>query len=384
MKAENISMALGLVDDDIIEAANAVRGRKPKSHWMRYTALAACLCLIASVTVIFFRGFSIIGTKGGRGLGQLVSGSYYYRTDFGFYRYTGGERERLMSTFNVRDVGWFVDENGLYFIKGRSLYVRENDTGRQRVLYTAESELYFRVDRVSSEIGVNDSEIGVGLVDRNSEYETPYRDLDKKTGEVVWQGNYADLKNMPREYPVGDNVFTSVYNSERSEDGGYDLYLNGESYFTLSDGEYMETQLTYCGKNLLISYHKFVLTMGETPHGEDWVYVASDEGYILAKLDGEIISIPDGTYLCGTDDYLFYLGVESPNHPKSQILYSYSAKTRETALLYNGDDMAVQNAVTDGIWLFTNVPSGRTDCWKLLYSADGKLTGLELFAIVDA
>jgi hypothetical protein len=67
----------------------------------------------------------------------LAHGSYYYATDFNVYRCTAGQRERLISSFNVRD--WVVDEHGLYFTRGRSLYAREHETGAQRVLYTADT-----------------------------------------------------------------------------------------------------------------------------------------------------------------------------------------------------------------------------------------------------
>ena len=370
-----ISIAFSHIDDDIIEAVDTLRNRKTRNHWKRWSALAACLCLLVSASIIFFQGFPILGAKSGASLGQLVGGSYYYKTDFNFYKYTAGERERLMSTFYVRDVGWLVDDYGLYYIKGRSLYIREHDTGRQRVLYTAESELYFRDDSDGLVTGANGATIGLGLADLNDEFGNHYRDIDKATGEVVRQ--WGREETMPQEYRVGELIFTFDY---WGEDGMYDLYLDGEPFFIRSDNEYVATQLTYYGENLLIYYCKYVLTWGEQPYGMDWVYAPTGyEGNILVKPNGEIVSIPFENYLCGTNDYLIFVGKESPDNPQSQILYSYNVKTMETVLLYDGEEMYVNYALTDGTWLFAFVPWGKTDCWKLVYDTAGKLTGLELF-----
>lgn len=48
MKPEEISEAVGMIDDDIINSANASRGRnkRRKNLWMRCIAAAACVCII--------------------------------------------------------------------------------------------------------------------------------------------------------------------------------------------------------------------------------------------------------------------------------------------------------------------------------------------------
>jgi hypothetical protein len=90
--------------------------------------------------------------------------------------------------------------------------------------------------------------------------------------------------------------------------------------------------------------------------------------------------LPSGCYLTGTDDYLIFIGNENLVHQEPPILYSYNVKTRETRLLYDGGEMDVYTAVTDGTWFYTNIPwGGRTDCWKLIYDYAGNLIGLELF-----
>ena len=49
MNAEHISDALNLLDDDIIDGANALRGKKkrPDAGWPKWIAAAACLVLAA-------------------------------------------------------------------------------------------------------------------------------------------------------------------------------------------------------------------------------------------------------------------------------------------------------------------------------------------------
>jgi len=89
MNAENIITAIGCIDDDMIEAADALRTRRIKSsnQWKRWTALAACLCIVVGSALVFFQGFPIIGAKCGGSPGILVDGRYYYSTDFAFYRF---------------------------------------------------------------------------------------------------------------------------------------------------------------------------------------------------------------------------------------------------------------------------------------------------------
>lgn len=58
MNGENISSALNMLDDDIIEEVDRLRSGsavfKPKRRYVRWAALAACLCMIAAGVFVWF------------------------------------------------------------------------------------------------------------------------------------------------------------------------------------------------------------------------------------------------------------------------------------------------------------------------------------------
>ena len=54
MKKEHISDALNMLNDDIIEETNKVRANaKPTRKWVKWGAVAACLCLLVATIPIF-------------------------------------------------------------------------------------------------------------------------------------------------------------------------------------------------------------------------------------------------------------------------------------------------------------------------------------------
>ena len=52
MKKEHISDALNMLNDDIIEETNKVRANaKPTRKWVKWGAVAACLCLAVTIAI---------------------------------------------------------------------------------------------------------------------------------------------------------------------------------------------------------------------------------------------------------------------------------------------------------------------------------------------
>jgi len=379
MKPETISLAFGHIDDEFIESADALRNRKSNSHWKRWTALAACLCVIVSAAAVFFQGFPIFGASCGSSLGVLVDGNYYYETTFAFYRYNPSEnkREYLMSRFNVYNIGFLVDEYGLYYVKGRSLYVRENETGKLRVLYTADKETTTHIsfsamtENISFNNSLSNGQIDITLYNTRNPDMEHYRvvRLDGKTGEIIWQRTltYSESYTLDYgvpEYHVGDSVYSLVYSDEGMyHDVTGEVYRDGQPVFP--EGKYNEYRFISSGDSLVICCFD---------------YAQDRKEYFLATPDDAFTEIPSQNYLAGTNDYLIFSGEESPGNYENQILYSYNIKTGETVLLYSDDGMNAIFAVTDGTWFYTAAPWGRSGCWKLVYDGAGKLTGLELWA----
>jgi len=268
MNAETINTAIGCIDDDLIEAADALRSRrKTNTQWIKLTAMAACLCLVFGAAMVFFQGFPILGAKCGGSPGVLVDGRYYYATDFGFYRYTleTQNREFLMSTFFVSTRGgWKVDEFGLYYVRGRTLYVREHETGNSQKLHTADTSIWIRY--------LENGQLTFWLYDRSrlSDELQPYVCIDVKTGEVIWERMMTDNEvfalldsgNVNREYAIGNHIFRVV---EKVSADGYmhELYLEGQPLITPQDNEFIEFWLEFFGSNLLIQHRAYSREPGE-------------------------------------------------------------------------------------------------------------------------
>jgi hypothetical protein len=382
MNAESISVALGHIDDDIIKAAEALRSRKKTNiQWKRWTALAACLCLVIGASVAFLQGFPILGAKCGGSPGVLVNGSYYYASDFAFYRFIpeSKKREHLMSSFFVsNNGGWKVDEHGLYYIRGNSLFVREHGISTSRKLYTADTEIWIRY--------LDNEQITIWLRDTNklSERLQPYVCIDVRTGQMIWERmltddeEYAllDSGNVYREFPIGGHILREVDFS--SADGFIrELHLDGQPFVTPSENEYIEFRLEYFSSNLLITYRIY-----SNVQEEDYGEALGDYVYLLITPDGKTRELPSERFIAGTDNYLFYL-VDDIDTARTGIqpenLYCFNIETGDASLLL--DDVEIYTAVTDGTWFITNVPwSGRSDCWELIYDEIGGLVGLELWA----
>ena len=388
MKAETISMAFGRIDDDMIAAADALRSRKKKTPWKRWMALAACLCLVAGSAAVVLRGFPLLGAKCGGNPGVLAGGRYYYATDFALYRYIPATqaREYLMSKFFVRD--WKADEHGVYFIRGLSLYVREHETGNTRKLYTADQETVTHLYFVDFSLSLTNRRVDIGLGNTRHTQDglTRVVSIDSRTGDVIFHGEITGEErealqhsgNLQYEYPIGSHVFRKAL-TEQTADGGriYELRRDGQPFLAPPENANRWIELAYIGNNLLIRQQVFLRSADN-----DREYDGPIDTYLLAAPDGNIVTLPGGLYLTGTDDHLMYQS-KPDSFPSAPILYSYDVKTGATELLYDGGELRVhvaEEVTTDGTWLFTTVPWGGTDCWKLIYDDAGHLTGLELYA----
>lgn len=192
--------------------------------------------------------------------------------------------------------------------------------------------------------------------------------MDGKSGEVIWQKTLTreELLHYGRtNYPVGNAVYSQVI-----IDGGKSLYRDGKPF--LPEGTHLETDPRYYGDNLLIRYEYLE---GKVKGQDETRQTPVIDEYILVTPSGETIDVPNGDYLTGTSDFLLFKSRYDPPHD----VYSYDLQSGESTLLYA--EMDIYTAVTDGVWLYTNVPwSGRTDCWKLVFDDTGKLVALELIA----
>ena len=58
MSRDKVIDSLGRIDDELIQRVVELRERKKKPVWVRWMAIAACLCLVAGIMlpVLHFKG----------------------------------------------------------------------------------------------------------------------------------------------------------------------------------------------------------------------------------------------------------------------------------------------------------------------------------------
>ena len=367
MKQEIISDAMSLIDDDIIESTDKIRqnSKRKKNVWTRVVAMAACLSLVIGV-VVFGPYLVPLGGKCSGNLGTLVDGVYYYATDHAIYSYTPEGREYIRSTFRVSQ--WMVDSYGIYYTSGRAVYVMPHETGKSQKLYQSERDFgpvpirAFQDGKIT--LRLNSKNVGI-------DDETLIQ-IDGRTGEVIWQETMTwdeMLRFGSAEYPMGEYLYTRVV-----VDGYTRLYRDGEPF--LPDGAYLEYEPQYLNDNLLIRYRDGAVPSGDQKMQEEELdEIRPVDLCILATPSGDLIDVPVGRYLTGTNEFLLFIG-QYADAPCD--VYSYDIASGETTLISESMDIYV--ATTDGTWLYTCVPwnGGRTDCWQLVFDDAGKVVSLQL------
>lgn len=139
MRPETLLYAIGEVDDAAVQDARDPKLKRPH-RWRRWLVTAACLCLVVLGiwTARRFDYLDFLRTGCAASIGTVVDGDYYYHVRHrGLYRYDPetGERQQILSTF------WYnsyqVNEYGVYYIGGKSLYVLDHAAKNERCCIAA-------------------------------------------------------------------------------------------------------------------------------------------------------------------------------------------------------------------------------------------------------
>lgn len=358
MKREDISDAMNLLDDDILESTEKIRKngkRSIKRKWVKWGVAAACLCLIIAGTIHTMLRFDYFKTGCSAWPGTIVDGTYYYKVPHrGVYSYTpGGSSKMLLSAY--WEEGWLVNEHGLYYVQGRSLFVRETETGNTRKLYSAR-----RTD--STHIGFTlqqDGNIILTVYNKNTEIKYELL-LDGKTGEtlktVMEPTSYDSdgLSYSKANYQVGSRHLQLVLMSGEDD---CDLLENGKSILpeNITVSHYY---VTYYGDNLWFE------CSGNEDGASELMFVVRPDG------NDELITIPSHYYCAGTNEYLFY-------QCNDNAVWCFEISSGDTWQLNADTEFEVYELATDGKYLYTCVPwDDRQACWKLEYDNDGKPVGM--------
>lgn len=359
MNREQLYQCIGDLDEDLLERSE--KGAK-KSRMRRWLAAAACMALLVLGAAETVDRLDYLRMGCSAWAGTLVDGVYYYNVAHsGVWRYTRQDgAKRIVSAWE--EDGWQVNQYGVYYTQGRSLYVREHESGAKRRLYRAGF-------LESTHIGFSleaDGNVVVKVYHKRKEqvYELL---LDGVTGEklgtVTEKTSYGgdELLYSQAFVQVGDRRLTLV-----KEEGHYcyDLLENGASL--LPEGRRVKGKnwFRYGGKSLFV------------PFWEE--NDSASASFLVLRPDGNdgILETWGRPIQTGTDDFLFYvIGTDSGLNS----LWCLEVATGESWQVEKDDSIVIYDMVTDGEWMFTCVPwSGEHVCWRLIYDESGRPAALEL------
>ena len=388
MNTDIFSQALGEIHEKYIEEAvcyavtaegNQALRKKKRRRWMKWVVAAACLCLcmVGSVKVLLRFDYFRMGCSAQ--IGTIVDGAYYYKVSHdGVYRYTQEEGNvKLLSTF--WEDGWLVNEYGLYFDRGRSLYVKEHETGKVRRLYRAG---FFE----SSHIGFTLQEDGNIIVTIYNKYKEIRYELllDGTTGEVletVMEPIAYDDIVIPyssAHYQVGEREIELV---PAEDEYRFDLQENGESI--LPEGILVSRWPQYYGDTLWFEcaqyeesdyWAEYIEEMKEKGSSAKKQFIGEFYIKFVVRPDGEdrLVMAPKMFFDDSPADYLFYV-------VKNRQIWCMDAATTEAWMVYEGEENSMYSVATDGEYLYSCVPWDEYQAlWQVVRDEEGRPESLVL------
>ena len=367
MKSDDLLDAIGEAKDEYVQDVRSTQKKKPV--WVKRLAVAACLCLVLSGAISLLIRFDFdLGASCGANPGTIVDGVYYYHEPHkGVMRYVpGGESELVLSTFWLSE--WDVNEYGIYYWHGLSLYVRDHETGTRRKLHSASR---LECTHIRFELRDDGNVIFVGY---NKNTEVRYELLlDGVTGEIIDTVmdpvGYDDFIFAYSEshQVVGNREILFVPLGEKRYDSRADVTEYGESL--LPEGMSASIYTRHWGDALWVSLY-------------DEINSEDTDTYLVLYPDGEnrIVTLPAESYCGGIGNYLFYPSYTDEYETEWGAVCCTDIITGESWSLdvdtYTDD---LYDLRTDGQYLYSTAPwdDGHM-CWELIYDNNGKPTAIRL------
>lgn len=368
MNAQILLNAIGEINDDYITEAHAEKPKTARRNKIRrkvtaIISIAASICVMITGCFYILGRFDYLGAACGASPGIIVDGTYYYsvRQD-GLYRYTPeGQSEKLLSTFWYNS--WDVNDYGVYYQYGRSLYVIPHETGKPEKLYTSSitNSSHIRFTLLNSTVVVN--------VYNKHTYMRSDVLIDGKNGDVI------EILNKPTSSNYGFFYSDSVFLS-----GERTLKFEGsDSHATV---DLQENGVSILPKGYTVSKYpdKF---------GEVIVFRAYDEiNENVANTDHIFVVRPDGNDTFLTLNYDEYLGhIEGATYDGRYLFASgdnivncVDTFTGEIWKLTCDAEHDFCDISCDGQYIYTCAPwNDIQTCWKIIYDGN-KPAAMQLIA----
>lgn len=388
MNREQLFAAIGETDGALLAETEC---RQPR-RWTRRLAAAACILLLLAGGVQTLVRLEFLTAGCSAWPGDIVDGVYYYRVAHkGYYRYTPEEGSQLLIHTFFED-GCLVNEYGVYFSLGRSVFVREHESGHIRRLYGVSPS-------DCSHIGISlmsDGTLDLTVYNKWEEWRCDLQ-LDGRTGEVLStlmeKTDYGTDFVQPwrQHFQVGGQEISVVLLpeelTERAEQE-YDIRLGTlcdlqrDGVSLLPEGAYIsEYSGDMLGDYLLTDYF----------YPEELAQEYQDERHaLLVTPEGETAELPCHSYSAASEGYLYYVDYEAAEQTEAEsgkpayAICCYELASGESWVLtpeqegYADDFYAF---ASDGTLLYTSAPwAGEQLCWEITKDSAGRPAGLRLIS----
>ena len=376
MRPDDILDALGSIEETHIHAAGTVR-RKLRPRWGNALAAAACIVLVLTAGIDILARFEFLAAGWGAWPGTIIDDAYFFRIPHsGIWKYTPEEGASLqLSTF--WEDGTLINRYGLYFDRGRSLYVKPHSTGKTEKLYTADWP-------ESTHIGMDLQPDGTVIVTVYNKNEKTFSQLqlDGATGEILETVTPAsDYSALSTRYTQTTfQVGSRIVKLEAVHDSGlewtpYTLTENGVSI--VPEGLYLSQYPVYVGDDLYFD----VDDTDEWRNSSD--AVSTSERVLLLRPDGttRLLERPRYYYCGGSGEYLFYVDHSArEDEDYASAVGCYEIATGEYWALSRkgGEEIDIYDFATNGQVLYSSCPWDDAQIlWQIAYE-DGRPVSLQL------
>lgn len=353
MKELRLLLALGEIAPKYAEeAANA----KPRRRWTRVLAAAACLCLVVGTAGMFIHRLGFFQAGCSAWPGEFVEGRYYYTVQHsGLYCWNGETTEKVLGAFWYD--GKLVNDYGIYYKRGRSLYVKVHDTGKSRKLYTAPL-------LNCSHIGFSfyGEDVVVRVYNKWKKYASEVL-LDGKTGELLeevtpqipYSDLYDNLTFSDTHFLVGERELVLVPGAD-----DYSLLLTENGQSLLPEGQTVSVYANRYGEELWFDLRD----------GDDTVKTV-----YIARANGEDTLLECACNYSGTvaGGYAYWVKSEPGE------VWCMDTHTGESWRLETDVDMEFYELSTDGVHLVSCVPwDDYQALWRVEYGENSRPAALIL------
>ena len=406
MTNEQLSDSLNDLSDELLAECDA-RRQRPKRSWRTALVKAACIALVLFSGIYIAGRFDYsLGAGCASSPGTIADGRYYYHVRHsGLWCYdpADGTNERVLSTF------WYdsckVNDYGIYYRRGSTLYVQVHETGEQIKLYTAPQDctmLFFSLlgdGRVDVQLRFNSYTIRRDSSPTDTEPDVPSVESWLYNDTIVWSeylldGRSGEVLEIRQEYASSGAGFKQFYENTHLTLGGYEFTLvpGGQRadgvtlYRLLRDGEDVTPEGT-----LLMEWGLTMLRSGQYALVECVESETFPYGLLCLGADGSVTPLPrrnSRSYISAADGFVYYDQYEWQLADRKYVGVGCRkiATGEEWLLTVDRADLSqdIYDYTTDGTYFYSCAPwdSAHT-VWRLVSDGDGRPAALEYVEALD-